>query len=181
MKTLQVWVKFRVQCLYTAWLFLLPAAVFAAEPANEKPVPDPSTCELQIEGRHVEKLTLADEQGKLIEIDHPGSSLFLAPGRYQIKAMSVQWGDDGQVYADTDVNNLTLPPSGVCKLIVGTMETPKVSVTRRGGVFVLEYNLREAGPTYLNATNYAPGISPPQIAIYDKGGRKIESGTFGFG
>jgi hypothetical protein len=174
-------VKSRVWLFLPAWLFFLPASAYTAEPASQQPARDPSACELKIEGKHVEKLTLADEQGKLTEIGQPGPSVFLAPGRYQIKEMQVQWDDSGQLYTDTDVNNITLSPSSVCKLIVGTPQTPKVYVTRRGGVLTFEYKLREADPIYLNATNYAPNISPPQIAIYNKGGQKIASGAFEFG
>jgi hypothetical protein len=181
MKTLHLTVKSGARHFLTAWMLFLPAIEFAAETAKEQPARDPSACELKIEGKHVEKLTLADEQGKLIEIYQPAPSVFLPPGRFQIKEMQVQWADDGLVYTDTDVNNLTLNPSGVCKLIVGTPQTPKLTLTRRGSVLTFDYNLRAANPIYLNATNYAPGISPPQIAIYNKGGQKIASGAFGYG
>jgi len=170
-------VKSRVWLFLPAWLFFLHAIAVAAEPYNEQPARDPSACELKIEGKHVEKLTLADEQGKLTEIDQPGPSVFLPPGRYQIKEMQVQWDDSGQLYTDTEVNYLTLGPSGVCQLTVGTPQTPKVTVTRQGSVLTLDYNLRDAGPPYSNA----PRTIPPQIALYNKGGQKIASGAFGFG
>ncbi|MGD0654004.1 MAG: hypothetical protein ABSA16_06635 [Thermoguttaceae bacterium] len=168
MQTLHLTVKPGGWHLLPAWLLFLPAIAFAAEAANQQPARDPSACELKIEGRHVEKLTLADVQGKLMEIDHPGPSVFLAPGRYQIKEIRVQWEDGGRVYTDTDVNYLTLVPSGTCQLNVGTPDTPKVTVTRRGKLLSLGYSIREVYP------------NPPQISFY-QGDQKIASGAFEYG
>jgi hypothetical protein len=176
-KTFHLMVKSRIWFFLPAWLFLLQAIAYAVEPANHQPARDPSACELKIVGKHVEKLSLADEQGNLKEFDQPGPSVFLPPGRYQIKEMRVQWDDNGQLYTDTDVNYLTLVPSGVCQLMVGTSQTPKVSVTRQGSALTLNYNLLEAGPPYSSA----PRTTQPQIAFYSKGGQKIASEAFVFG
>ena len=168
-------VKFRGWLFLPAWFFFLPAIAYAAEPANQQPARDPSACELKILGKHVEKLTLADEQGRLNEIDHPGPSVFLPPGRYQIKEMQVQWDDGGQFYTDTDVNYLTLGPSEVCQLTVGMPQPPKVTVTRRGRLLTMNYNLREGISQYFKEPRM-----PPQISIY-QGDQKIASGAFEFG
>ncbi|MGD0516954.1 MAG: hypothetical protein ABSA26_05400 [Thermoguttaceae bacterium] len=173
MKTLHSTVKSGGWLFLTAWLLFLPAIAYAAEAAKQQPARDPSACELKIEGRRVEKLTLADEQGKLMEIDHPGPSVFLAPGRYQIKEIRVQWDEGGRVYTDTDVNYLTLGPSGTYQLNIGTPETPEVTVTRRGKLLSLSYNVREVYPNM-------PRSSPPQIGFY-QGDEKIASGAFAYG
>jgi hypothetical protein len=172
MKTIHSAVKSGGRLIFTAWLLFLPAIAFAEEAAKQQPARDPSACELKIEGRHVEKLTLAGENGEIKEIDHPGSSVFLAPGRYQIKEIRVQWDDGGRVYTDTDVNYLTLGPGGTYQLNIGTPDTPEVTVTRRGKLLSLGYNFRE----YSNA----PRTSPPQIGFY-QGDEKIASGAFEYG
>jgi hypothetical protein len=172
MKTLHLSVKSGGWHLLQAWLLFFPAIAFAAEAAKEQPARDPLACELKIEGSRVEKLTLADENGEIKEIDHPGPSVFIAPGRYQIKEIRVQWDDGGRVYTDTDVNYLTLVASGTCQLNVGTPDAPKVTYTRRGKLLSLGYNFRE----YSNA----PRTSPPQIGFY-QGDEKIASGAFEYG
>jgi hypothetical protein len=172
MKTLHLTAKPGGWHLFQACLLFLPAIAFAAEAANQQPARDPSACELKIEGRLVEKLTLAGENGVIKEIEHPGPSVFLAPGRYQIKEIRVQWEDGGRVYTDTDVNYLTLEPGGTYQLNVGTPETPKVTVARRGKLLSLGYNFREY--------SHAPRISPPQIGFY-QGDQKIASGVFEYG
>jgi hypothetical protein len=161
---------------FLAWLLFLPGIAFAANEAKPQPDRDTATCELKIEGRPLEKLVLADEQGKITEIDRPGASVLLAPGRYEIKEMRVVWEDDGCAYTDTDVNYITFGHSNTCRLVVGTPETPKIAVRRRGRIISLNYDFREVGQTFQNVQR----TIPPRIGIY-QGDEKIASGAFAFG
>jgi hypothetical protein len=172
MKTLHLMVKSRVWLFLPAWLFFLPAIVYTTEPANQQPARDLSACELKIVGKHVEKLTLADEQGKFIEIDQPGSSVFLPLGRYQIKEICVKWDDTSRVYTDKDVNWIHLEPGKTSMLSIGEMF--KLSAERMGNRISVDYNLREQ-PTLISIAQ-----SPPELAIY-QGEDKIASGTLKYG
>jgi hypothetical protein len=172
MKTLHLTVKSCGRHFFAVWLLLLPAIAIAAEPANDQPARDPSACELKIVGRHVEKLTLADEEGQLTEIDQPGPSVFLPPGRYLIKEISLKWDDTGRIYTDKDVNCINLEPGKTRTLSVGEMF--KLSAERMGNRISLDYNLREQ-PTLITKVQ-----SLPELAIY-QGKEKIAAGTLKYG
>ena len=150
--------------------WLLPALAFATEAAKEQPAPKPADCRLIVEGKHIEKLTLVDEQGHATIITRPGSSVSLPAGRYWIQEICVQWDESGAPNTEKDVNWLTLDPSRPSYLNVGSSATPRVVVTQRGRTLSLNCQ----GVTRI------VGSAPPQFAVY-QGDRRIASGAFEYG
>ena len=156
-------------------LFLLPAVAWTEEPAAKQPAKDPSQCELVVEGKQVERISLLPQQSAsnsgVISLDvKPGVSMFLPQGNYSIWNIELQGG-----YRNGPDNEaLTLTPDAVCILAVGTPLKSSVSVTRQGRFLRLEYQLLDAqGRKYMNS-------SPPRFVVY-QGNRKIGSGTFEYG
>ncbi len=155
---------------------LLPAVVFAAE-AEEKPARDPSACELIIEGKHIEKLTLVNGQGLVKEINHPGSSVFLPRGLYTVQSIQVEGGYYSYPDSLNAENKLSLSPSEPCKLKAGAPLISTVSVKRAGRLLKLDYKLCDAeGRKYFNYQR----TTTPQFAIY-QGEQLIGSGAFEYG
>ena len=161
-------------------LFLLPAVVWCAEPAAERPARDPSQCELVVEGKDVESIVLVPAQGtpglavQNLSIQQ-GVRQFLPQGNYDILSITLRGG-----YQSYNNGSLTLTPNLPCKLAVGTPLKSSVKVERQGRFLKLDYQLRDAqGRNYTIYYTRDRG-DPPRFVVY-QGNRKIGSGNFQYG
>jgi len=162
--------------------WLVPAVVFATEPAKEQPAPKPAACQLILEGKHIERLTLADERGRLVKFTHPEPSVSLPAGRYQMREIVVEGGYFAQLRFDLpseiDRNQLTLSPDKPCDPKIGAPLKPHLIVNRSGNLLTLDCRRLCDG----DGREYSSrgGALPPQYAIY-QGDREIASGTIKYG
>jgi hypothetical protein len=158
--------------IFALWAMLLPAVALAENKPASRPVGNPGDCELVLENKHVESLVLLDPQGlsKLVEVS--GTSVYLPQGKYQLQAIQFQGG-----VSSHPNSAFTLSPEKPCHVNVETPVTPKIAVTREGGVLRLDYQLFD------DLGNNCAGKfrkSPPEFAVY-LGVKKIGSGRFEYG
>lgn len=157
--------------LAACWPLLAACALAAAPAAEQQPA-----CQLILEGRPVEKLTLIDDHEQTLEFIRPGSGLSLPPGRYHIHELSVQWDDDGPVWTGEDLGLITLDTTHPCHLDVGSSKAPRVVMNRRGPILSFRYDPVIGNKAFSTATR----ASRPQFAAYQKG-EKVGTGTFEYG
>jgi len=178
MKTLRTLLRFDRCCTLVAFSLVLPAVATAAAPAKERAAEDASTCELLLEGRGIEKLTLVNELGLRKEITRPGRSVRLPPGKYRIEEIRLHRLQGGyHTEPRTDGQQvLRLSPDKPCRLKIGAI-LPHVTAKRQGRLLTLDCEVRDDdGRKYTNAGH----INPPRFTIY-QADQEIASGTFEYG
>jgi len=150
--------------------------VLAVEPA-ERSAANPATCHLNIQGGPVEVLTLVDDKGNCKEIQRPGASVSLAPGRYRLDHISLKGGCECHVHPITDDSWFTLAPDKSHDLRLGIPLKPEVAVTRHGRIVELSYALRGVGGYEYICSDRS---NRPRFTVY-KGDRMIGSDDFQYG
>ena len=210
MKSRRSTLQFAGWCVLAGWLLLAPLSALSVEPTKEhEPAKElrsekSATCELILEGKHIDELRLGigqsrdmillvrpgslgrrslghqqlgggDDETKLIEA---GSSTFLPPRRYQILDVQVE-GKYGTRRRSNDSERwLILSPQRPCQPDIGAPLVPTASVKRMGRLLKLGYQLFDGG-----GREYFLGQvrgTPPSFAIY-QGDRQIGSGSFKYG
>lgn len=157
-----------------------PGAVPGTKTATEG-----ASCRLTIEGRGIERLTLAEENEdvtneKLTEIKQPGASISLPAGKYRVQRVELKGGLSCRVYFanDDDWIHVAAGQSPVVK--AGAPLTPKVRVKRTGRLLAIDYELVDAaGRTYTPDTADRRA-QPPTFTVL-KNGQTIGSGSFEYG
>ena len=165
------------------WLFL-PAVSLTAEPVKGQAGQEPPACEL-ILGKHIEKLSLTNQQGQLTTYRRSGFSMFLPPGQYVIETIDLQGGYSSSPrfgYSGQQADRITLMPGKPCQFNIRAPLKPSVAVKRVGRLLKLDYQLLDGdGRVYRrNDPSGNDRIHQPQFAIY-QGESKIGSGTFEYG
>jgi hypothetical protein len=191
MQTLRVMAHIAGWRILAIWAMLLPVITLAAEPAKKQSAKDQTTCELVLEGKHIEKLVLSGPVGPVgirKEILQPNASVFLPPGHYMIGEVHLQGGYRCELYPSHplgvpfDPERLVLAPDKPCRFNIGAPLNSSVTVKRAGRLLKLDYQLLDAeGRTYRrNNPTENDRAHPPQFVVY-QGDRQIGSGTFEYG
>jgi hypothetical protein len=161
----------------SVWLSL-PLAILTAEPVKGQPARDPASCELVLEGKHIETLLLTDPHGQPKSLIRPGTREFLPPGQYVIVQIQLEGGYWS--YPKFAEPKLILAPGKPCRANFGAPLNPTVAVKRAGRLLKLDYQLLDGdGRSYRKGDN-SDRAHPPQFTIY-QGDRKTGSGTFEYG
>ena len=164
-------------CPLLVVLTIVPAGLRSAEPATEQPADDGTPCQLNINGGHIEKLTLASKTGRVFEFDHPGSSVTLPAGQYRVRRVELKGGYSGFGQPTAEDYWFTLAPDKPHELEVGAPLTLSVEATRRGSRLTLDYALNDAsGRKYIDSQR----AELPAFTVY-KGEEKVGSGSFEYG
>lgn len=158
------------------------AAVLAADPsrANE-PRPAAATCQVIVDGRAVEKLSLQKENDResgrtQVIYDVRGPSLSLEPGRYRVDRIDLKGGYWHRA-AQMDTDWFALSPDQPYHLRAGAPLTSHIDVTREGRLLKLDHRLLDAAGRRYGSTERT---SPPCFAVY-RDGQEIASGSFEYG
>jgi len=153
------------------------ASLSGAEPKAEQSVPNASTCQLNIDGKFIEKLILDVEGGGTKELARPASSVSLPAGRYRVRQVELEGKYRCSIFAAKKDDWFRLSPNQSHHLKVGAPLTPKVSATRQGRLIEIDYELLDACGRSYSARRRA---NPPTFAVF-KDGQEIGSGTFEYG
>jgi hypothetical protein len=143
----------------------------------EQSVEDGAPCQLNINGGHIEKLALANKTGRVLEFDHPGSSMTLPAGQYRVRRVELKGGFSGFGQPTAEDLWFTLAPDKPYELEVGAPLTLSVDATRQGSRLTLDYTLNDAsGRKYIDSQR----AELPTFTVY-KGDKKVGSGSFEYG
>lgn len=182
MKTLQTSLRILGWSVAACWLLLTPA-VLAAISAVEQPDVKGADCQLLLEGKHITKLELIDERGKTLELNHPGPSILLPAGRYQICRIRVEGGYLAEAFpwdahAEDDRYQLVLTPGATCDPRIGAPLKPHLTVRRSGDLLMLDCRALcdGDGREYHSTTD-----APPAVYIVYQGDRNLGWGTLKYG
>ena len=134
-----------------------------------------SVCQLVLEGRHIEKLLLSDEQGNQKEIVHPGPTVSLPSGNYWIVEIELHGGY--RATSRGSIQSLSLSCDDPCQAAIGAPLEPNVTVKREGRLLKLDYRLLDANG---RKTRRVSSVASTEFAIY-QGDQKIGSGSFEYG
>lgn len=159
----------------TTWLLILSKLVLAADLAVEQPAGNSLRYELILEGDHIKKLTLLDEQGRSKEFTCPGSSVLLPPGRYSIQEVEMQPGHTSVPY-DASAQ-VVIAPDKPYSLGIGSPPMPSLAVKRAGRLLKMDCQLLDTRGEPRRTTQRD---NPPKWAVY-RGDELIASGLFEYG
>ncbi len=144
----------------------------ALAPAQEKGEEDSSACQLNIEGRFIEKLVLHKENAG-IEIDYPEASLSLPAGRYRLGYVDLL----GDYSCRPSSDWFTLTPNKRHHLKVGGPLTPNVRATRCGRFLRVDYYLHGVGGRRYSFDR--SNTKRPHLTVF-KGDSEIGSAPFAY-
>lgn len=154
---------------------LMAMVALAAAPAA-KPVV--GNCLVQIEGRRIERLTLQQEGGAMLEFKQPKGAVALPKGRYRIVQVDVQGGYRHVSRASSrDAEWFTAAPDKPCPIQIGAPLRPCVSARAGDMCLTIHCQLVDAAGRRYGGPRTNP---PPSFTIY-KDGQAIGSGTFEYG
>lgn len=159
-----------------AWL-LGPPVHGAAAPAGAPSGQGRATCQLAIEGKLIQTLTLVDRQGQQMQFARPSEKVSLPPGEYRVFRAQLQGGFDSYRPSARNEDWFWLAPDEPYTLRVGAPLVPSLKVHRQGTELELDYELLDAG-----GRPYAPreAANPPRFTI-SRNGQQIASGSFRYG
>jgi hypothetical protein len=157
------------------WL-VLRAGCFAAEPNTTGSAPG-AACQLDIEGSHIDRLTLESRSGQIRHIASPGPRVMLPAGTYCVRQVDLKRGYRFIGSSAPDPGWFTLSPETPHQLKVGAPLTPSVKVARWGRFLTLDYQLLDAGGRVYRG---GQSVNRPQFTTY-RGDREIGSGSFAYG
>jgi hypothetical protein len=138
-----------------------------------------STCQLRIEGRAIQRLTLADEHEQVTAWPQPGERVSLPAGRYRVREVELTGGFCCYEFAagPDDWVQVAVDQTPVLKL--GAPLTPQVHVRRVGRLLELDYQLVDAaGRNY--SQRGSGSMAPPKFTVF-KDGQPLGSGSFEYG
>jgi hypothetical protein len=164
-------------------LCCLLIAAWWCVPADGQPAAKPAEGQLVLEGRHIERLVLSDEQGKPVDLRRPGDSVSLPVGPYRILSIEVEGGHTADLgpSAESGSNRLTISPDEPCRPNLGAPLKPRVTVARHGDTLRLDYG---RGLYDGDGRQYTSRLSdrahPPQFAVC-RGDCQLVSGQFEYG
>lgn len=168
-----------VLSLVSPHLWFSGAALGAETTAVDHAAPEPTACRLQIEGRGIERLVLADEREQLTKIARPGDSVSLPAGKYRVREVELAGGFRCYEFGGgaDDWIQVTADQSPLLK--AGAPLTPQVRVKRRGRLLTLDYDLVDAkGRNYVQRR--VENTPPPKFAV-SKDGQALGAGSFEYG
>jgi hypothetical protein len=146
-----------------------------ADPASA----EPAMCRLRIEGRAIERLTLADEHERVTAVPQPGESVSLPAGRYRVQEVDLTGGFQCAMYAAGPDEWVQLAADQTPVLKLGAPLTPQVRVKRVGRLLKLDYELVDAaGRKYVQRG--VAGAVPPTFTV-SKDGQTLGTGSFEYG
>ncbi|MBN1588284.1 MAG: hypothetical protein JW888_02090 [Pirellulales bacterium] len=188
---------------YSLLAAILAAASTVMPAAEESVAPKPALCELRIDGDCLVGLELLDKEGRRTTCKRPGKVIYLPPGQYRVKKVTLEEGyetaDDvdlagpffGASRGESSLNGFLsassrnrwfiLAPDKPSTLQVGAPLAQTVNVTREGTHLRLDYGdlFDDAGRRYYK--RYGGRTYPaPRFAVY-KDGQEIGSGSFEYG
>jgi len=138
---------------------------------------DRSACQLAIEGKFIQSLTLVDRWGQQRQFTRPSERISLPPGEYRVSRVELQGGFDSNRPSARNEDWFWVAPDEPYTLRVGAPLVPNVKVRRQGTELQLDYELLDAG-----GRPYAPreAANPPRFTI-SCDGRQIASDSFRYG
>jgi len=155
----------------------LPAVDGAGAPSATPPGQGGAKCQLVIEGKCIQGLTLADRQGRQTQIARPSERVSLAPGEYRVLRVDLQGGFESNPPSAGDGDWFSVAPGEPYTLRVGAPLAPNVKVRRQGAQLQLDYELLDAGGRpYV----HRGAAVPPRFTIYYDG-HQIASDSFQYG
>jgi hypothetical protein len=158
------------------WL-LSPAVDGAGAPSAIPPGQGGAKCQLVIEGKFIQNLTLVDRQGRPTQIARPSERVSLAPGEYRVLRVELQGGFESNPPSARDGDWFSVAPGEPYTLWVGAPLAPSVKVRRQGTQLQLDYELLDTGGRpYVDRG----AAVPPRFAIYYDG-HQIASDSFQYG
>ena len=139
---------------------------------------DSDTCELRIDGKQVEKLTLVSRAGTRREIDRPKRNVSLPPGEYRVQEVRLEGGYAH--YAGAREAWFSLTPGRPHQLTVGAPLEPQLELTRTGRIVQLDHQLLDADGRDYHFRGIGTRLDPPQFTVC-RAERQIGSGSFEYG
>jgi hypothetical protein len=109
---------------------LLASLLVGAEPVAVRIASQPGTCQLSVEGRAIERLTLADASGRVTPIGQPAGSVSLPAGKYRVQQVELKGGFQCFVFGGSEDDWIHVAPNKSPVLKAGAPLTPKVRVQR---------------------------------------------------
>ena len=132
---------------------------------------------LKIVGKSIEHLVLVDKDHKKHKFDTPGEVLSLPPGKYHTEQVRLKGGFSCNTYSRASTDSFKIDPNSTTELKIGAPLTQTITVTRKGKILQLGYELRGIGGEEYTSANRS---NPPEFAVY-KGDTKVGGGKFEFG
>jgi hypothetical protein len=181
-------------CLAIFALLLLPAIRLpAAAPAQAKPASVPAMGQLKIEGKAIERLSLAKRIGngdasseKPLVLNGPGSTVSIPVGDYLLERIELKGGYVCNVpFRVFGRNNqelrgpewLTISADKPCVLKVGAPLKATLRTYRQGRMILIAYDLLDSEGHRYGSTKRG---SPPRFTV-SCDGREVTSGSFEYG
>jgi len=168
---------------FVALVLLVLASAGAASETDEAVAElaggETAACRLRIEGRAIERLTLADENGRVTAVDQPGDSVSLPAGKYRVQEVGLTGGFQCSAYAPGPDGWVQLAQGRTPVLKLGAPLTPQVRVKRVGRLLRLDYELVDAaGRKYVQRGD--ENAVRPKFTV-SKDGQTLGSGSFEYG
>jgi hypothetical protein len=169
--------------LVGVWL-LAPLVIFAADattlPAQKAKSDPPANCQLILEGRKIDALTVADRNGTLTTFKNPGNTVMLPAGEYRIIMVDVTGGfslitpdlarEPLTTWPPTRNFLLALSPDKPCRPNIGMplKVDIHVSTDRVGNLIKARYSdsIRDEGNRTYHSARSSTRESPPTFTIY---------------
>jgi hypothetical protein len=163
------------------WPLSVPS-ISAADATRTPETENSADCQLILEGRQIEKLVLSNEQGKVINLVHPGDTTLLPAGDYQIEEIEVQGGyvtrwvpNSPSLWPPPKNRLLSLSPNQPCQPNIGgpLKASIDISAKRKGRLVQATYHLWLRG---VEQSPYSPAhcgeVPPTKFTVY-QGDREI--------
>ena len=132
--------------------------------------------EVVIEGSCIVELAVTADTKSAMVLKRPGSTITLPRGRYRISAVTLEGNYVARDYNPAN-GGFEVTPEKPTKIAAGAPLTPSLTVTRRGTILELNYELRDAaGRKYSQESER----QPPRFEVAQHG-RKLGSGSFQYG
>lgn len=137
-----------------------------------------ATCELNIQGSHIEQLTLVDESGSERVIRRPGDTVSLPPGRYRLEHVELEGGWAFRAFGMG--TSFSLAPDRPYLLTLGSPLEPRLSVERQGRRFLLNHEVVDAAGRRYKFAGMSTLPEPPRFAVFQRD-HQLDSGAFEYG
>ena len=163
---------------YWSFVVALPIVCTKCDVAAEDVTEPPATCELKIDGKHIEKLTLVDKGDARREFSQPNGSVSLPPGEYRIEEVKLEGGYSHHAWGHGEWFSLT--PDRVHRLAIGAPLIPRLEITRTGRIVRLDHQLVDAAGRNYHFRGVGSSPDAPRLAVC-RADRQIGAGSFEYG
>jgi hypothetical protein len=160
------------------WCFLGAILVHSSARAAHGGQADPPEAtargDLRIDGGHIERLILRDEQDRQMRFVRPGQSLLLPPGRYRLHEVALSGGYVCRPHLVPEGRQVSIEPGRPAVLTLGAPLRQTVRIERWGTSMVLHHDLLGQG-----GERYAvrEDAERPAFVVF-KGKNAVSSGRF---